>query len=83
MLIGGRWLAAADDRWIESLNPADETPTGRVPAATASDVGAAVQAAQAAQRDWANCSVWERAAMLRALAAGDRKSTRLNSSHRH
>jgi acyl-CoA reductase-like NAD-dependent aldehyde dehydrogenase len=72
MLIGGEWCEASDGAWIESINPADETPTGRVPAGTAADVARAVAAAEAAQPDWAAKSVWERAAALRRLAAGIR-----------
>lgn len=72
MLIGGEWCAASGGEWIDSINPADETPTGRVPAGTAADVQRAVAAAQAAQPGWAARSVWERAAALRQLAAGIR-----------
>lgn len=72
MLIGGEWCEASDGAWIESISPADETPTGRVPAATADDVARAVAAAEAAQPAWAALSVWERAAALRRVAAGIR-----------
>lgn len=72
MLIGGEWCESSDGAWIESLNPADETPIGRVPAGTAADVARAVAAAEAAQPAWAALSVWERAAALRRLAAGIR-----------
>lgn len=54
--------------WIDSHEPATLTPLGRVPAATAADADRAVQAAARAQRNWAELSVWERAARLRALA---------------
>jgi acyl-CoA reductase-like NAD-dependent aldehyde dehydrogenase len=73
MLIGGQWRAASSGEWLESTNPANEAPTGRVPNATAADVDAAVRAAQSAQPDWAARSVWERAAALRNLAAGIRE----------
>lgn len=73
MLVGGRWQAASSGEWLESVNPADESLTGRVPNATAADVDAAVRAAQAAQPQWAARSVWERAALLRRLAAGIRE----------
>ncbi len=72
MLIDGEWCAASDDTWIESINPADESPTGRVPAASAADVARAVSAAQRAQPAWAARSVWERAAVVRTLAAAIR-----------
>jgi betaine-aldehyde dehydrogenase len=72
MLIGGEWTAGAGGQWLESLNPANEQPLGRVPAATAEDVARAVEAAKAAQHDWASRSVWERGALLRGVAAAIR-----------
>ncbi|MFM7433967.1 MAG: aldehyde dehydrogenase family protein, partial [Gammaproteobacteria bacterium] len=56
----------------ESPDPATLAPVGRVPAATAGDVDRAVQAAARAQIAWKGRSVWERAALLRALAAAIR-----------
>jgi acyl-CoA reductase-like NAD-dependent aldehyde dehydrogenase len=72
MLIGGEMVAASSGEWLESTNPANEEPTGRVPNAGAADVERAVAAAQAAQPGWAARSVWERAALLRKLAAAIR-----------
>ena len=75
MLIDGEMTigeGGASGSWIDSHDPATLEPTGRVPAATASDVDRAVRAASAAQRDWAKRSVWERAAVLRALAGAIR-----------
>lgn len=72
MLIDGEMVAGSGGAWIESESPADEQPLGRVPAATADDVRRAVEAARAAQRPWAAKSVWERAAVLRRLAAAIR-----------
>lgn len=72
MLIGGEMTRGAATDWIESTSPADETLLGRVPDATAADVGAAVAAAAAAQPAWAARSVWDRAAVLRRLAAAIR-----------
>ncbi len=72
MLIDGEMVEGSGGAWIESENPADEQPLGRVPAATADDVRRAVEAARAAQRPWAAKSVWERAAALRRLAAAIR-----------
>lgn len=57
---------------FESVNPADETVIGYVPAASADDVDASVAAAGAAQTDWAKSSIFARAARLRALANGIR-----------
>jgi acyl-CoA reductase-like NAD-dependent aldehyde dehydrogenase len=72
MWIGGAPRVASGGEWIDSLNPANEEPLGRVPAATAADVNAAVDAAAAAQRGWGAKSVWERSALLRRLAAAIR-----------
>lgn len=72
MLIGGEWRASKNGEWITSVNPADESVTGRVPNATAEDVNDAVAAAHAAQKAWAARSVWERGALLRKLAAAIR-----------
>lgn len=62
----------ASGQWIDSHEPATLRPLGRVPAASAVDVDRAVQSAALAQRDWADLSVWERAARLRALASAIR-----------
>ena len=76
MLIDGQ-MTAGDagerDLWVESVNPATLERTGRVPAATASDVERAVSAAVVAQRAWASRSVWDRAVQLRKLAAAIRE----------
>lgn len=72
MLIGGEMTRGSATDWIESTSPADETLLGRVPDATPADVDDAVNAAVAAQPSWAARSVWERAAVLRRLAAGIR-----------
>jgi betaine-aldehyde dehydrogenase len=72
MLIDGEMVAAQDGGWLESENPANEQPLGRVASAGAVDVNRAVAAARSAQPGWAAKSVWERAAALRRLAAGIR-----------
>lgn len=72
MLIDGEMVTAADGEWLESENPANCEPLGRVPAAGAEDVRRAVAAAHAAQPAWAALSVWERATALRRLAAAIR-----------
>ncbi|MDX2222192.1 MAG: aldehyde dehydrogenase family protein [Rhodospirillaceae bacterium] len=69
MLIGGEFCAASDGAWITSVNPATEDAIGRAPAGTVADVGRAVDAALRAQPGWAAKSIWERAALLRTLAA--------------
>ncbi|MDE0799772.1 MAG: aldehyde dehydrogenase family protein [Rhodospirillaceae bacterium] len=69
MLINGQMVSSEGGEWVTTLNPANEEPVGRVPAATAVDVRAAVSAAKAAQPAWAAKSIFERGALLRALAA--------------
>ena len=76
MLIAGTMTAGdggTKGEWISSVNPATGEVIGRVPAATATDVERAVSSAAQAQRIWAKRSVWERAAVLRRLAAGIRQ----------
>ena len=69
MLINGERVLAREGAWIDSINPADETPLGRVPAATSVDIDAAVDAAVKAQREWKARSIFERGSFLKALAA--------------
>lgn len=69
MLIGGELVESESGEWLESINPANEEVIGRVPAASAEDVGRAVAAAERAFPEWAALSVSERAAYLREVAA--------------
>ena len=64
MLIGGELVEAADGRWLESYNPADESYIGRVPMAGQVDMDRAVAAAEVAQPGWAALSMEERANYL-------------------
>jgi malonate-semialdehyde dehydrogenase (acetylating)/methylmalonate-semialdehyde dehydrogenase len=59
-LIGGKWLAPTSEPGLELVNPATGEVLGKSPAGSASEVDAAVQAAQAAFPAW------------RATPAGDR-----------
>lgn len=52
MLIGGEWVCALDDRWLEVENPATKSVAGEVPRAGAKDVDRAVRAAAGAFDDW-------------------------------
>jgi acyl-CoA reductase-like NAD-dependent aldehyde dehydrogenase len=72
MFIGGEFTAASSKEWITSVNPANEEEIGRVPAGTAEDVNRAVAAAEKAQPGWNAKSIWERAALLKKVAAGFR-----------
>ena len=44
MLIGGEFVESAGGGWIETINPANEEPIGRVPEGTAVDVERAAAA---------------------------------------
>ena len=70
MFINGRWAASETGAWTEVLNPATGQLVGRVPAGSARDVDAAVQAARVAFRDgrWRRHSIPERVAVLERLA---------------
>jgi len=68
MYIGGEFVASESGEWMDSVNPATAEVHGRVPAGTAADVDKAVRAAAAAQKEWAQKSVWERGALIRQLA---------------
>ncbi|MBK8739874.1 MAG: aldehyde dehydrogenase family protein [Betaproteobacteria bacterium] len=67
MSIGGR-LEESSGGWIECTNPADESCIGKVPRGTADDVEQAVQAAEAAQPDWADLPVARRSQYLMKFA---------------
>jgi lactaldehyde dehydrogenase/glycolaldehyde dehydrogenase len=73
MRIGGAWVGAADSRPV--VNPADESVVAEVPEGTPEDVDRALQAARAAQRDWARRSGVERGSLLRAVAQAIRDNT--------
>ena len=67
MLIGGELVESRDGKWLESINPADETPLGRVPLGSAADMGAAVEAAEKVQPAWAALSMAQRAGYIHKL----------------
>jgi acyl-CoA reductase-like NAD-dependent aldehyde dehydrogenase len=68
MLIGGELVESESGEWLESVNPANEEPIGRVPAANAADVNRAVMAAQAAHPAWAALLPAERGRLLSKVA---------------
>ncbi len=45
MLIDGKLVESIDGKWLDSINPADETELGRVPLGSARDMDMAVEAA--------------------------------------
>src|SRR5437762_3845428 len=94
--IGGRWVKARTTEFFDVHNPAVGDVIGRTPLSTAADVDAAVEAATQAFPAWRETPVNARAQVLYKFKARleqhfdelarivttDRKSTRLNSSHR-
>src|ERR1700704_2101807 len=68
MLIGGEMVAGEADKWIESVNPANEERIGEFVAGDASDVNKAVAAAEKAQPAWAALDIKERGKYLKAMA---------------
>src|SRR5579872_5059389 len=67
MLIGGELVESREGKWLESINPADETTLGRVPLGSAADMDAAVEAAEKAQPAWAALSMAQRASYIHKL----------------
>jgi malonate-semialdehyde dehydrogenase (acetylating) / methylmalonate-semialdehyde dehydrogenase len=68
--IGGQWTAAAADELLDVTNPATGEVLARVPLSGASELDAAVQAAQEALPAWRDVSVIGRARQLFALREG-------------
>src|SRR5712691_10478582 len=68
MLIGGELVASEADKWIESVNPANEERIGEFPAGDAADVNKAVAAAEKAQAAWGALDIKERSKYLYKLA---------------
>jgi acyl-CoA reductase-like NAD-dependent aldehyde dehydrogenase len=68
MIIGGRQRLASDGGIIDSFDPATGELIGRIPAGTAEDATAAVDAAATAFTDWRRVDPSERAALLYRLA---------------
>jgi acyl-CoA reductase-like NAD-dependent aldehyde dehydrogenase len=62
--IGGRYVPPASDQYFDDLNPEDDTVIARVAEATAEDVNAAVEAAQAAFGDYSRTLAREREGWL-------------------
>lgn len=64
--VGGHWVTAASQRVIEVTNPADDSLIGTVPALSADESAAAIDAAHRAFPAWAGLLPQQRAALLRA-----------------
>lgn len=62
--IDGKWVAPAQPRTHDVINPANEEPVGRISLGSAADVDKAVAAARKAFETWSQTSVDERKAVL-------------------
>jgi aminobutyraldehyde dehydrogenase len=68
IFVGGNWSDAAEGGTMEVLNPATGEAIAEVPACTAADVDAAVEAAKQALPEWLDSTPAERAELLLKLA---------------
>ena len=68
MVIGGAWTESESGERFEATSPATGETIGTVPEGTRDDARRAIAAANAARRDWASKSAFERAAALTRVA---------------
>jgi succinate-semialdehyde dehydrogenase/glutarate-semialdehyde dehydrogenase len=68
MVIGGTWTESESGGRFEATSPATGESLGTVPEGTREDAQRAIAAANAARRDWAARSTFERAAALERVA---------------
>lgn len=68
LYVDGEWLSAAGDDSIPVYNPATEEQIADVRSASESDVTAALDAAQAAQREWEQTPAADRGALVRDIS---------------
>ncbi|MCG8479679.1 MAG: aldehyde dehydrogenase family protein [Spirochaetales bacterium] len=68
MLIGGRWVPSSQNSFLRTMNPATGEVVAEVPEGTGEDVHLAVAAARGAQPGLAAMTLWERSALLHAVA---------------
>ncbi|WP_424830220.1 NAD-dependent succinate-semialdehyde dehydrogenase [Ruegeria sp.] len=64
-LIGGQWQSASDGKTLSVTNPSTGAEVTTVPSVSAEEVRHAIDAAEAAQKDWAARTGKDRAAILR------------------
>ena len=67
--IDGQWVDPATPKSIDVVNPATETPAGRVSIGSAADVDRAARAARTAFATWSQTSVDERVALFERILA--------------
>jgi acyl-CoA reductase-like NAD-dependent aldehyde dehydrogenase len=68
MYIAGAWTGSESDARLEATSPATGEPIGTVPEGTRADARRAIAAANAAWREWASLSAFERAAAMERIA---------------
>ena len=68
LFINGEFIPNGDREMLQVINPATEEVISEVPKATAADVEAAIDAAAAAQKEWAKTPPIVRAGYVRELA---------------
>ncbi len=68
MVVGGVWVESESGQRFEATSPATGETLGTVPQGTRVDAQRAIAAANAARRDWAARSAFERAAALERVA---------------
>ena len=73
MYIDGQFCSSSNGQWIDVLNPSTEEVISRQPNGSIEDVNRALDAARAAQKQWAKTPAIERAAWLKKLANGIRE----------
>ena len=69
MYVGGAWVESEAGSRMEATSPATGETIGSVPEGTRDDAGRAIAAANAAAREWAGRSAFERAAAMERVAA--------------
>ena len=73
MYINGQFVESSSGKWIDVLNPSTEEVISRQPEGTLEDIDKALDAARAAQKEWAKTPACERAVYLTKMADGIRK----------
>ena len=73
MYINGEFVESSNGKYIDVLNPSTEEVISRQPEGTLDDVERALDAARAAQKEWAKTPACERAVYLSKMAEGIRK----------
>jgi len=68
MVIGGEWVESESGARFEATSPATGENLGTLPEGTREDARRAIAAANAARRDWAGRSAFERAAAMNRVA---------------